>query len=200
MGMFATVFVSSGIDLPYMPSSVDYEEMSWQSKQGLDVYSGPYRITEEGRLERKEKSAREKTYEEKDEEAKRWGFESWEDYTSAYEDYDGGLVPESVDYEEGKEHPPTVYPSETTVDEIWWADHNMHGTFEFHRMMERNPTKRDEMLENNENTSLESSSNLYVQYEARFTKGDLDDIVLVGERGSDETLEETIKKIKELGL
>jgi len=51
MGMFATVYVDESIDLPHFPEELE-SDCSWQSKQGLDVYDGPYRITADGRLEK----------------------------------------------------------------------------------------------------------------------------------------------------
>lgn len=44
-----------------------------------------------------------------------------------------------------------------TVDEEWWVDHHQHGSFEFHG----------------------STPDHRYSYEARFTKGDLDGIVLL---------------------
>lgn len=53
---------------------------------------------------------------------------------------------------------------EQTVDEEWWVDHNQHGTFEFHG----------------------STENHRYSYEARFTKGDLDGIVLLSKEARKE--------------
>lgn len=53
---------------------------------------------------------------------------------------------------------------EQTVDEEWWVDHNQHGTFEFHG----------------------STVDFRYSYEARFTKGELDGIVLLSKKPREE--------------
>jgi len=59
-------------------------------------------------------------------------------------------------------------PKEQTVDEEFWLDHTMHGTFELY----------------GSNDDIEDGFRW--SYEARFTKGDLDAIVFLGERGGND--------------
>lgn len=204
MGVFATVYVDNSIDLPHFPEEIDREGMSWQSKQGLDVYAGPYRITADGRLEQKKESYREKTAEEKQAEAEKWGFDSWDEYVQAYEDSEKTLYPDAVDYDPDddsiEDHPP-FFPSEETVDETWWADISHHGTFEFHQVIKRDPTDT-EVIEG-PNGEVERPTNYalnaFLEYEARFNKGDLDGIVFMGSRASpsDDPIGEALDKIEE---
>lgn len=56
-----------------------------------------------------------------------------------------------------------------TTDKEFWLDHSMHGSFEFHAN-----TKR-----------LDNYDDFYWSYEARFTRGELDEIVFLGDRFSD---------------
>lgn len=51
-----------------------------------------------------------------------------------------------------------------TVDEEWWVDHHQHGTFEFHG----------------------STTDHHYSYEARFTKGGLDEILLLSKDRSEQ--------------
>ncbi|MFB6177387.1 MAG: hypothetical protein ABEI99_09640, partial [Halobaculum sp.] len=54
---------------------------------------------------------------------------------------------------------------EETTAEGFWVDHNMHGSFEFHG-------SHDDI-----------EDGFYWSYEARFSRGDLDALVFLGERG-----------------
>ncbi len=47
------------------------------------------------------------------------------------------------------------------TDEIWWTDTNQHGSFEMHAI------------------TYEGDESTYWSYEARFTKGELDEIILL---------------------
>jgi len=198
MGMFATVFIDESIELPHFPEELE-RGVGWQSKQGLDVYSGPYRITGDGRLEKKQQSYRKKTADEKQSEANTWGFDSWKEYTQAYEESDSvlGGAPDAVDgevtYDDDTENPPTNMPSDETLDEEWWGDISFHGTFEFHELIKKNPIEYEEITtpdgeivtnENGETATRPSeyALDVFLEYEARFTKGDLDDIVFMGSR------------------
>jgi hypothetical protein len=75
-------------------------------------------------------------------------------------------------WEEWEQNEDTFGPIETwkykVVDE-WWVDHNMHGSFEFHASTSR----------------VEGFEDFYWSYEARYTKGKLQEIVFLGGRGSD---------------
>lgn len=53
-----------------------------------------------------------------------------------------------------------------TVDSEWWEDCEYHGSFEFHAS-----TKK-----------VDGYDDFYWSYEARFTNGDLDEIIFLGER------------------
>lgn len=193
MGLYATVYVDSDVDLPHFPRDVDREGFGWMSKQGLNPYSGPYRITSEGRLEKEQTTRREKTEQEKQEEASKWGFESWDEYVDAYEDMkEGNMLPEAIDVDKHDEYPPTFFPREKTEDETWWSDCNMHGTFEFHKRVEIEDDFKRVVFTDEEPEELD----LYLQYEARYTKGSLNDIVFIGERASERSRQETIDIIE----
>lgn len=203
MGMFARVMVNNSVELPYFPVEIDRDELRWQSKQGLDVYGGPYRIIADGRLEQKKQSYREKTEVEKQAEAEKWGFDSWEEYCHAYDENDDVLIPDEVGWSENEhgydDYPPTLYPEEQVLDEEWWGDYNMHGTFEFHQYFRRDPTEWETIgdVEKPANHALE----VFMEYEARFTKGELDEIVFMGERGFNDNdgdpVEEALNAIQE---
>ena len=203
MGMFAEIRVDNEIELPHFPEEIDRDDMSWQSKQGLNVYDGPYRITADGRLEQKKVSHRDKTDEEKAEEAAKWGFDSWENMKRVYEESKDGIYPDEVDYDpdEDEDHPPIV-PKEQTTDETWWADISHHGTFEFHKSLRRNPTEFKE-LETPTTGTIERPTDyaleVFLEYEARFRQGDLTDLVFMGERHTsvDDPIGEALDKIEE---
>lgn len=111
-----------------------------------------YKITADGCLLRQEEDTREKTEAEKQAEAREHGFDSWDTYVTAVE---------NASFSECLDNGwPITPPQETTVEDTFWVDHNQHGTFEFHK-------KYDDF---------------YYSYEARFTRGDLDDIVFLGDR------------------
>lgn len=161
MSLPVYVEIESGVELPHFDA--DPSEYEWQTKtlqpNGL---TSRYKLTEDGRLLRHEQKSREKTDEEKRKEAEEHGFDSWEDYVEAVE---------QADMEEALENDwPIGIPQENTTDEEWWADHNMHGSFEFHT---RTGTITEGEREGEE---------YYWSYEARFTRGKLDEIVFLGER------------------
>jgi hypothetical protein len=207
MGMFATIRVDNEIELPHFPEEIDRDDMAWQSKQGLDVYSGPYRITAEGRLEQKKVSHREKTDEEKAEEADKWGFDSWDEMKQVYDEADNSMgYPDEIEYdadEDGYEHSPPLLLSERTTDETWWADISHHGTFEFHQYLKRDPTEYETHdLPDGGNTveiPEEHALEVFLEYEARFRQGDLTDLVFMGERHTnvDDPIGEALDKIEE---
>jgi hypothetical protein len=205
MGIFASIEVEEGVELPHFPDNLDVEGRWWQSKQGLDVYGGPYKLTAGGRLLRKEQSFRDKTEEEKQAEAEKWGCDSWDEYVQVYEDSDE-MFPEELDWSEEEngyeDTPPTMSPRANTLDEEWWADHNMHGSFEFHDVIQHNPTEFEERISPDGGTKerpVEWEFDLYVEYEARFTKGDLEEIVLMDGRGtSSMTSDEMAQRLTEL--
>jgi len=205
-GMFARVTVSNEIGLPHFPEEIDRNDMSWQSKQGLDVYAGPYRITADGRLEQKQTSYRDKTADEKRREASKWGFDSWDEYVQCYEECDSMLVPDAVDWDADvdgyDDSPPTMSPTEKTIDEEWWADISYHGTFEFHQALRRDPVAFEEMEKSDGEIierPTEHALDVFLEYEARFNKGDLTDLVFMGERGStsDDPIGDALDKIEE---
>ncbi len=50
----------------------------------------------------------------------------------------------------------------TVTDEVWWEDTHRHGSFEMHGI-----------------TNRKSDDSIYWSYEVRFTKGELDEIILL---------------------
>ncbi len=200
MSMFVRVRIDNSIELPHFPERVDRDGMSWQSKQGLDRYGLPYRVTAEGRLEQKQEEYREKTDEEKQSEAEKWGFDSWEEYTAAYEEYDEGLYPDEVDTESNDEHPPVV-PRSQTLENEFWHDVNHHGTFEIHQIIRENPQDTEtlgvEILEEPFERPCDYELDVFLSYEVTFDKGDLQEIKFMGERMEDRSLEETVELLEE---
>lgn len=201
MGMFATIHIDNSIGLPYLPNEINRDSITWQSKQGIDRYGGPYRITADGRLETKQISKRDKTDNEKQIEAEKWGYDSWEDYTDAYESKDG-MYPEDINQHDD-ESPPT-FPSPTTTDEVWWEDIEYDGIFEFHGSIMEDPIEWEEIRhptdeEKTHQRPTEYAFKVFYQYEARFTDGDLDEIVCLGKRGggSDNSIESIQNDIEE---
>jgi hypothetical protein len=213
MGMFASIRIDESIDLPYFPEELDHTDYGWQSKRGIDVYNGPYKLTEDGRLKREEKIWTEKTDEEKQAEAEKWGFDSWDEYTSVYEggwsiDEDG-IIPDAVDWdsdEDGYEDMPPTFagPSDETVKKTIWLDCNKHGTVEFYTRItegvistieEEKPLSTDdgETREVVEEWAL----NIFVEYEARFDRGGLTDIVFMGDRhqNTDDPIGDVLEQI-----
>jgi hypothetical protein len=149
MGLFDTVIIEDGVELPEFPENGDPDDLTWQTKDIGRPSMRKFKITNDGELLRKEVKRAEMTREEKDEYAREKGYESWK------------VWKESDTYE----------PLETwkykVVDEHW-VNHNMHGSFEFHAS-----TKR-----------TDGYDDFYWSYEARYTKGELDKILFLGERGN----------------
>lgn len=200
MSMFARVEIDNSIELPHFPDRVDRENMSWQSKQGLDRYAGPYRVTSEGRLEQKQEEYRKKTDEEKQSESEKWGFDSWEEYTTAYEEYDEGLYPDSVDTESNDEYPP-VFPKQKTLENEFWHDVNHNGTFEIHQIIRENPQDTEvigaDRLEEPFERPCDYELDVFLSYEITFDKGDLQEVKFMGERVEERSLEETVELLEE---
>jgi hypothetical protein len=160
MGIFATVEIGGDVELPHFPESLDHTTRWWQSKRGLDLYEqGPYKITKDGRLLLKQRTYREKTDEEKQAEAEKWGLDSWDSFVTCYEESGGMLIP----------------------DEVYWSDQDYHGAFEAHASGKRE----------------EDWPDVFFSYEFRFSNGELDEIVLLGERGTSEGVQEVIEKLDE---
>lgn len=211
MGMFDNVRVEEGVELPYLRDSIDATEIGWQSKsfsRGLHTF----KLTEDGRLLRKEQSYRDKTEAEKQAEAEKWGFDSWEEYIEAYENHDAGdgeMVPDAVEgeltFDDDSDNPPTSLPREQMLDEEWWADQNYHGSFEFYSSLKRDPIEYEEITdlegdvitdEDGEPATRPSEYvlDVFVAYEARFTKGDLDEIILVSRHDGREKVIEQLEE------
>jgi len=157
MGLFNTVIVEDSVELPKFPRDRSPSEIEWQTKKIGNPYMQTYKLTAAGRLLRKEQEMREKTAAEKRAEAESHGFDSWDDYVSFRDD----AAPEEL-LSRGLG---LGTPNERTVAEEFWLDHNMHGSFEFHG-------SKDDL-----------EGGFFWSYEARFTRGDLDAIVFLGERG-----------------
>lgn len=156
MGLFDTVLVDESLELPDYPES-SHGDIRWQSKDIRAPTMDTYRITSDGRLEMKEMTFRDMTDEERmeymDEHAPK-DYDSWEEWS----DDDDTLGP---------------LPSwDQTVDEEWWADQNYHGSFEFHHVLREDPQGYNEI-----GGPTDYATKEYWSFEARFTKGDLDEIV-----------------------
>lgn len=213
MGLFDNVRVEEGVDLPHLPDSIDATEIGWQTKSFSNMMD-TYKITADGRLTLKEQSYRDKTDEEKQAEAEKWGFDSWEAYTAVYDEYDvneEGLVPDAVegeltfDEDGDNDNPPTLLTREQILHDEWWADQNMHGSFQFYSSLKRDPieyeTREDlegEVMTDDDGEPVEFPSayalDVFVAYEARFTEGELDEIILVSRH---DDREEVIEQLEE---
>lgn len=160
MSLYDTVVVEGDVELPKFPRDRRPPEIDWQTKEISRPSMQAFKLTASGRLLRREREMREKTAEEKRAEAEEHDFESWDAYVSFCEDAD---PQERLARGLG-----VGVPDERTVAEEFWVDHNMHGSFEFHG-------SHDDI-----------EDGFYWSYEARFTRGDLDAIVFLGERGGDD--------------
>ena len=157
MGMYDDVLVAAGVRLPRFPADASPSDIGWQTKSIGQPAMRAYKLTADGRLLRRERDFREKTPEEKQAEAADHGFESWDKYVSFCEDADPD---DRIQHGIGLRA-----PDPRTVEAELWLDHNMHGSFEFHGQ------------------SDDIEVGFRWSYEARFTRGDLDAIVFLGERG-----------------
>jgi hypothetical protein len=159
MGLYDTLIVEDGIELPKFPPDRNPSEIEWQTKEIGRPYMQTYKLTASGRLLRREEEMRKKTTVEKATEADEHGFDSWDEYVSFCEDAaPQELIHRGIGF---------GVPTEQTVATELWLDHNMHGSFEFHG-------KHDDI-----------EAGFHWSYEARFTSGDLDAIVFLGERGGE---------------
>jgi len=201
-GMFVTCYIDEEVTLPHFPEEIDHSEIGWQCKQGLDLYAGPYRITSDGRVEQQKYSKREKTDTEKLEEAEKWGFDSWDEYVTAYEQTDENIIPEELDDDTTDEYPPP-HPSTTKTDKTWWADISYHGTFEFHTILKRDPVSETEVKSpvSGEFVPMpdEYMLDVYCSYEADVDQGELQEIRFMGDRfaDADNPVESAIEQIEE---
>lgn len=161
MGMFDRIQLEEGVDLPKFPDHRSPTDLEWQTKDIGMPSMQTYKLTADGRLLRQEVEYREKTDEEKQNDAEEHGFSSWEEYTTFAEE----ASPDEM-MQLGVIGP----PRSQTVDERFWLDHNMHGSFEFHA--------------SDDDAEVGEGDGFFWSYEARFTKGELEAIVFLGERGS----------------
>lgn len=150
MGLYDTVILEEGVELPEFPEDGDPRDLDWQTKDLGHPAMVTYKITADGRLLRRERTYRDMTPDELDEYAQERGYESWD----AWEAADTGPLD------------PPLETWKRTVEDEWWADHNMHGSFEFHASGKR----------------VDGYDDFYWSYEARFTRGDLDEIIFLGDR------------------
>jgi hypothetical protein len=156
MGIYDHVRLEDGVVLPAFPERLDAQGLGWQTKDIRYPGMRTFKITADGRLLRRELDRREKTDEEKQTEAAEHGFDTWESYREAVRSGDLG-----TNFERGL--PVTL--SEEVVESEWWADHNQHGSFEFRA------------------SSPEGSGyDIVWSYEARSTRGSLDEVVFLGDR------------------
>ena len=157
MGLYDEVLVADGVRLPKFPADASPSDIGWQTKEIGRPAIQAYKLTTDGRLLRREREFREKTSAEKQAVAADHGFESWNEYVSFCDDADpDDRIQRGIGL---------GAPDSRTVDEEFWLDHNMHGSFEFH------------------GRSDDIEDGFHWSYEARFTRGELDAIVFLGERG-----------------
>jgi len=157
MGLYDDVLVAAGVRLPKFPADASPSDIGWQTKEIGRPALRAYKLTADGRLLRREREFREKTAEEKQAVAADHGFESWDEYVSFCENADpDSRIQRGIGLRA---------PNPQTVDEELWLDHNMHGSFEFH------------------GRSDDIEDGFHWSYEARFTRGALDAVVFLGERG-----------------
>jgi len=156
MGLYDDVLIEDAVRLPKFPDEASPSDIGWQTKDIGCPARQAYKLTAAGRLLRREREYREKTPEEKHAEAVEHGFDSWDEYVSFCEDAEPqALLQRGIGI---------AGPNEQTVEEVLWLDHNMHGSFEFH------------------GSSGDIEDGFSWSYEARFTRGQLDVIVFLGER------------------
>lgn len=191
MAMFDSVSVEADVSLPHFPESLDKTEIGWQSKS-FERALAQYKLTADGRLLKKEERHREKTDEEKQAEAEQWGFDSWDAYTTAYDEMDDDSMqfyPDSIEVAEDEKSPPSFHPSEQVLEDTYWADQNYHGSFEFYSSIREDPVSYEEFSKLDGETVErpdEWELDILLSYEARFTEGELQNIVVVGRHDSKE--------------
>lgn len=149
MGIYDSVKIEEGVELPEFPEEKDKNELDWQTKDIGMPSIRRFKITENGRLLRKEAKKREMTEEERDEMARENGFDSWELWEEADTKINEPL--QTWGY---------------TIEDEWWADHNMHGSFGFHASGLR----------------IEGFGDVLWKYEARYNYGELQEIVFIGRK------------------
>jgi hypothetical protein len=158
MGLYDTVILGANVELPQFPETSDPQSIRWQTKDLRRPSGATFKISDEGRLLRRETTYREKTDAEKQREASEHGFDGWDEYVTAVRNQG----PERLDGDL-----PPIVRSQIEVD-AWWADHNYHGTFEFYSSSPAN-----------------GSDDITWSYEARFSRGSLAEIKFLGDRHSD---------------
>lgn len=180
-GLYDRISIDKDVPLPHFPEKLDKTEIGWQSKDIAKALDS-YRITNSGTLLRKVEHYREKTDDEKLEEAQQWGFDSWDEYIAAYED-SNELIPERIEYDLGsaEEMPPAVTPTERTLESTEWVDHNYHGSFEFYTSLH----------------PIDGAPDIMLSYESRFTSGELDKVVLLDGRHTDNSHKEIVQLLEE---
>lgn len=150
MGMYDTLEIENNVQIEEMSIDVDPHKLTWQTKTvGPPPSMRKFKISNDGKLLRKETIKTKRSDEEMDKKAREEGYESWDDWVES-------------DTMLGKPYESNKYK----VESVWWANHNMHGELEFHT------TTRH----------IKGVDDYYVSYEATFTKGELDEIMLVEER------------------
>lgn len=142
MGLYDTIHIESGVDLPELPDSIDQTAVRWQTKDlGRDMHE--YRLSADGELQSEQRTYRMKTDEEQQAEAEQWGFNSWDAYIDAYDSHDAGdglypdAVQEYVSFENNEPLPPSFRPTRQTLDESWWETHPFTGTLTFYKSFKR---------------------------------------------------------------
>lgn len=159
MGLYDTVHIEATVELPQFPAELDQTELHWQSKDIGHPAMQEYKLTADGTLLRVEREYRNKTAEEKRTEATEHGFESWADYVKTAKETDP--------QERLADDLPFPFPKEQTLQNEVWVNHNQHGSFVFYS-----------------SSPEESEFDITWEYEARFNRGNLEEILLLGDRHS----------------
>lgn len=149
MGMFDEIELGDEIFLPKFPIHIKPNTLEWQTKD-LCRTMKEYKISNDGRLLRKEIEKGEMSQEELNETARKrtdGRCETWEEWEKSN---DVGTIG------------PLDSWKKKIVDE-WWVDHNQHGTIEFH----------------SSGRGVAPAPDVYWSYEARFYRGDLEKIVFM---------------------
>lgn len=145
MGLFDTVQLEDGVDLPEFPEDKNPRELDWQSKNIQGPAMDDFKLTADGRLLKKEVTKEKRSLRELNEKAREEGYDDWNDIK-----------------QNGSDFLPTFGLQQKVVDETW-VDYDQHGTFKFYASGSR----------------LDGFEDKRWSYEARFTDGQLDKIVLL---------------------
>lgn len=156
MGMYDRIEIGDSISLPEFPyNKIDPNKLNWQSKS-LGGLLEQYRI-EKDSVYKEHVVKREATDEELNEKAKEKGYSSYEEWEEEWNKF--------INKDESS-NKFILPPQKQVIDEKYWAKYHKHGTINFYCS-----TKYTE--------DWEEEDDYWFTYEARYTKGELDDVVLI---------------------